>query len=168
MILSHATTNATNHPYKNKGLTPVKRRLLFRAGTPKEKAQRLRWAIGLYFAMCVSLSVLLFTWTITATFQNGGTAQDATSWRDPFRRVSMTGSSSSRSLWKTDRTEQQQQQPPRWTPQYDTANNKNAMISIPEELRIPDDEPVVQVINTRYETTTRLVFCWPSYLVSTV
>ena len=171
--MSHAITN-NNHPCQkikktNRGLTPIKRRLLFRANTPKEKARRLRWAIGLYFAMCVSLSVLLFTWTLT-TFHNhnnaaavSGTAQslgDAAAGRreNPFHRVSMSGS---RSLWKADdHTTQQQQQPPppQWTP--DNTNNHVDMISIPEELRIPDDEPVVQVINTRYVPFIILVFAF--------
>ena len=149
---NHSFVTATNfYKTKKKNLTPVKRKLLFHANTSHEKARRLRWAIGLYFTLCLSLSVLLFTWTFTATLDNDNNSNNNRGWRrrtsssnaallrDPFQQVSQGsgGRVVSRSLWTTSENNMIKHPP--------------QQLVVPEELRIPDDEPVVQIINTRYD-----------------
>lgn len=164
------------------GLTPVRKRLLFNnnnnnnlseptktRNSTKEKARRLRLAIGLYFVLCVSFSVLLFTWTVTSTIHQTRPLteqqqqQVKTGLRDPFRRIAMsrdmlTAHNHQQTDKKKSEMPQQQQASPRLrlqSGQLQSESNKDlatpsTIANVPEYLRIPDDEHVVQIVNTRY------------------
>jgi len=188
-----------------KGLSPVKKRLLFHGNlTKNEKARRLKWAICLYLTICASLSFLLLTWTMMASINHsishsagsggggggggGGTVHGhlevfpTDEWvRNPFNRVRSQRNLSWKSNDKEGKTQhyvnndehhsttvQPFQQRFHLRPQNDSPDTEETYASgkqyqsqqynqlqqqqqpIPPELQIPDEEPIVQIINTRF------------------
>ncbi|CAB9522524.1 expressed unknown protein [Seminavis robusta] len=155
---SNATTNERRRPLM-KGLSPVRKRLHFQ--TPRSNSQskrslkrRLQILIGLYFVLCVSLSALLFTWTVAKTVDHtesssGGFGGTTSFLRNPFRRVTM-----SRNMLQVSQSQQQQQhahlQLASQQALQQQRRDDDLSLNVPEHLRIPDDEPVVHIINTRF------------------
>jgi hypothetical protein len=163
---SVSATPINREPFQ--GLSPVRKRLQFptfanHRNSKLQRARRLLCAIRLYFVLCVSLSALAFTWMLASTVEHNHLAYnpfDASSLpnlRNPFQRVSVRRNSLQQSdEYQTQPQEEQQQQREeaerlvgRSREEQDTvAPFSNSQV--PNHLRIPDEELVVQVISTRY------------------
>jgi hypothetical protein len=169
-----ATPITSRQPFQ--GLSPVRKRLQFPTfannhnhNSKQQRARRLRFAIGLYFVLCVCLSTLAFTWMMASTVDHGGhltsynafVASSLPNLRNPFQRVSMSRNMLQQSEeYETHEIEPSQDQHHQQTeagqlgrPKKEQEQNTVVPFSnsqVPVYLRIPDEEPVVQVISTRY------------------
>lgn len=164
-----SATPINRQPFQ--GLSPVRKRLQFpnfanSRNSKQQRARRLRFAIRLYFVLCVSLSALVFTWMLASTVErhhlpyNPFVASSLSNLRNPFRRVSLSRDMLQQSDDEQTHGAQQQQQQQRTEAEQLVGRSKQEQgqdtvvpfsnSQVPVHLRIPDDEPVVQVISTRY------------------
>ena len=144
----HGRSSARVHLYRN---SRVARYL---------QARRMKVAIGLYFILCVTLSALLFTWTIMSTVDQQQQLQQRSNNNLRLGIASNSKSSTAMKLLQRFKRGRQNNQKilgslgeenasASTQPQQELLQPSLQERRAAEALRIPDDEPVVQVIITR-------------------